>query len=205
MLSQKKPLILYLSSEIFLSLGIGIVLYAQPFYYAHLGLSDQSIGLLFAVNSTASGLAALGLGSAADRIGASRMFKLATLVLPLGYVFTALSTGLVPLLLAAALSGAGAALLMSTENVVLSSLLDGVERSHVLSRFVSMYTLVMAIGTFLSGIISKAVGYEHTVMIGAACALCAPVIRVFVRARDTRSPHLFRRPSKTVTRMGLYA
>ncbi|MCY0877101.1 MAG: MFS transporter, partial [Firmicutes bacterium] len=46
---------------------------------------------------------------------------------------------------------------------------------------------------------------EHTVMIGAACALCAPVIRVFVRARDTRSPHLFRRPSKTVTRMGLYA
>lgn len=204
-MSPTKPLILYLSSEILLSLGIGIVLYAQPFYYQHLGLSDQSIGLLFAVNSTASGLAALLLGSAADRIGASRIFKLATLVLPLGYLGTALAHTLTPLLLATALSGCGAALLMSTENVVLSALLDGVERSHVLSRFVSLYTLVMAVGTVLSGVISQALGYDRTLLIGALCALLAPTIRVFVRAPDARAPHLFRRPSKAIVRMGLYA
>lgn len=204
-MSHKKPLFLYLSSEILLSLGIGIVLYAQPFYYQHLGLTDQTIGLLFAVNSAAAGMTALLLGSAADRIGASHVFKLATLILPLGYACTSLSHTFWPLVLATALSGCGAALLMSTENVVLSSLLEGVERSHVLSRFVSMYTLVMAVGTALSGVISRAVGYDHTLMVGAACALLAPLIRVFVRARDARSAQLFRRPTKDIVRMGLYA
>lgn len=201
----RRALILYLGSEILLSTGIGVVLYIQPFYYESLGLSDALIGTLFAINSAVSGATAFFLGSVADRLGASHICKLATLLLPLGYLITGLSHAFWTLCAGAALSGFGASLLLCTENVVLGALLIGTDRAHVLSRFVALYTLVMAVGTAASGLLSQAVGTRDCLIIGAAISLCAPIIRVFVKVSDTKSQRLFRRPSKAILQMGVYA
>lgn len=202
---MKKSLILYFLSETFLSLGIGFVIYAQPFFYQSGHIGDATIGLLFGVNSLAGGIGALTLGSLADRFGASRVFKLSTLVIGLGYLFTAFTTQVSLWILAAVLSGLGAAMLMSTENVVLKALTKGYETANVLSKFVAMYMFVMGVGIVSAGFVSAAIGYQSTMQLGACIALVAPVIRVFVKAPDARSHQMLRLPSRRVLLMSVYA
>jgi MFS family permease len=102
---MKKPLMFYFGSEIFLSFGIGMATYAQPFLYKAGHLSDASIGILFAVNSASSGLFALVLGPVADRVGASRMFKLSTLLMGIGFLWMGFATAFWGWFASAVLSG----------------------------------------------------------------------------------------------------
>lgn len=202
---MKKSLIFYFGSEIFLSFGIGMSTYAQPFLYKNGHLSDASIGILFAVNSASSGLFALVLGPVADRVGASRMFKLSTLLMGIGYVWMGLANGFCGWLASAVLSGLAAGLLMSTENVVLSSLSKGQEKAGILSRFVSWYMLLIGLGTVISGWVSAISSYRTAVLAGGFIALVAPLIRYFVVANDAKSHRMFKLPSKQVVLMSLYA
>lgn len=203
--SIRRSLVFYFSSEVFLSLGIGFIIYVQPFFYRQGGLSDSTIGLLFAVNALAGGLAALLFGSAADRIGASRVFKVSTLAIALSYLLLSATHSLTAWATASALSGLAGAMLMSTENVVLSSLTKGHEMASVLSKFVALYTFIIGIGVVTSGILSSSIGYPATLRIGALIALVAPLIRIFVKAPDAKSERLIRIPSKRIWAMSLFA
>lgn len=203
--SIRRSLVFYFSSEVFLSLGIGFIIYVQPFFYRQGGLSDSTIGLLFAVNALAGGLAALLFGSAADRIGASRVFKVSTLAIALSYLLLSATHSLAAWATASALSGLAGAMLMSTENVVLSSLTKGHEMASVLSKFVALYTFIIGIGVVTSGILSSSIGYPATLRIGALIALVAPLIRIFVKAPDAKSERLIRIPSKRIWAMSLFA
>lgn len=201
---MKRALVLYFLSEIFLSTGIGIVQYALPFYYASAHASDSVIGILLGINSMIGGVAALLLGSLADRIGASRVFKLATLGLGLSYLLMSLWKNIDLWMVLSCASGLSGAMLMSTENVVLSSLTKSQEKAGVLSKFVSMYMFVMGAGAVVSGILAAAYGYQTAMWIGAATALVAPCIRVFVRAPDAIAHRAFRMPSRRIWLMSLY-
>jgi MFS family permease len=202
---MKKPLMFYFGSEIFLSFGIGMATYAQPFLYKAGHLSDASIGILFAVNSASSGLFALVLGPVADRVGASRMFKLSTLLMGIGFLWMGFATAFWGWFASAVLSGLAAGLLMSTENVVLSSLSQQQEKAGILSRFVSLYMLLIGLGTVTSGWVSAITSYRTAVLAGACIALVAPVIRYFVVANDVKSHRMFKLPSKRIVLMSLYA
>ncbi|MDQ0189338.1 MFS transporter [Alicyclobacillus cycloheptanicus] len=202
---MKHPLILYFSSEIFLSTGIGIVQYAQPFFYVSHHATDGMVGTLLAVNAICGGLAALLLGPAADRIGASKVWKLSSALLGLGYLLTSL-THTTPLwMLTSALVGLAAALLMSTENVVLSSLSQEREKAGILSKFVAMYMFVIGAGNVLSGWMCAAWGYQSALAAGAVVALCAMPLRWFVKAPDAIAPTAFRAPSRRILAMSGYA
>jgi len=203
--SIRRSLVFYFSSEIFLSLGVGFVTYAQPFFYRQGGLSDSTIGLLFAVNALAGGVAALLFGSAADRVGASRVFKFSTLTIALSYLLLSVTHSLGAWVTASGLSGLAGAMLMSTENVVLSSLTKGREMASVLSKFVALYTFIIGIGVVTSGILSSSIGYSATIRIGALIALVSPVIRIFVTAPDAKSERLIRIPSGRIWAMSLFA
>lgn len=203
--TRNKSLVLYFSSELFLSFGIGLVTYAQPFFYKQGGLSDSTIGLLFAVNALFGGITALLLGSAADRLGASRVFKASTLAIALSYLLLGATHILLVWFFAAAFSGLAGSMLMSTENVVLSSLTKGREMASVLSKFVALYTVIIGSGVVCSGFLSAAVGYTETIQIGGLVALAAPLIRVFVTAPDAKSKQMFRMPSKRIWAMSVFA
>lgn len=207
MISQenKRSLYVFLFSEIFLSIGIGLVNYAQPFLYSSNGLSDNTIGLLFSVNAVVGGLTALLGGSVADRIGTTVVFRFASLMLPLGFLLMGLIQNPDLWILSSALSGFGGALLMSTENVVMKSLASGVETSSVLSKFTSMYTFAMGAGVVVAGFISPHLGYKETLTIGAALALVAPILRLWVKAPDQKSDRMFKLPSKRIGLMSIYA
>ena len=200
-----RSLILYFSSEIFLSFGIGLATYAQPLFFKSAGLSDQTIGLLFSINSLAAGVFALLFGSVADRVGASRVFKLSTLLMAVSYLMMGITHSLGWWAWAIALQGLAAAMLMSTENVVLSSLTKGREKAAVLSKFVALYTFIIGSGVVASGYFSTAYGYQETIRLGGWIALVAPGIRVFVRAPDAKSEKLFRLPSGRIWGMSVYA
>lgn len=202
---HKRSLIFYFSSELFLSFGIGLVTYAQPFFYKQGGLSDSTIGLLFAVNALFGGISALLFGSVADRIGASRVFKGATLAIALSYLLLGATHHLLVWFFAAAFSGIAGSMLMSTENVVLSSLTKGYEMASVLSKFVALYTFIIGSGVVASGFLSAAIGYTNTIRLGGLIALCAPFIRVFVKAPDAKSRRMFRLPSKRIWAMSGFA
>jgi MFS family permease len=204
-ISSIRSLIFYFTSETFLSLGIGMVAYAQPFFYKSTGFTDARVGVLFAVNSIASGCAALLLSPIADRIGASRVFKFATLLLGVAYIILGMTTSYGVWLFAAALSGVGGALLVSTENVVLGSLTKGREMAGVLSKFVALYMFLMGIGAVLAGVMAPHIGFGATIRVGAGIALVAPIIRWFVKAPDVRANRAFRWPSKRILWMSVYA
>lgn len=202
---RNKSLLLYFTSELFLSFGIGLVTYAQPFFYKQGGLSDGLIGLLFAVNALVGGITALLLGSVADRLGASRVFKAATLALSLSYLLLG-STHLMGVwLFAAAFSGFAGSMLMSTENVVLGTLMKGRDMASVLSKFVALYTVIIGSGVICSGFLSAAVGYTDTIRLGGLVALVAPLIRVFVKAPDAKARTMFKLPSRQIWAMSFFA
>jgi MFS family permease len=202
---MRRSLVLYFSSELFLSLGIGIVSYVQPFFYRSYGASDSTIGVLFAVNAAAAGLSALLLGPVADWIGASRVFKFSTFLLAFSFLLMGLTHNTYLWMATSALSGIGGALLMSTENVVLSSLTKGKEMAAILSKFVALYMFLIGLGTVFSGFISSRISYQDTFIIGAIVALIAPGVRLFVKAPDARSHRAFRLPSRRIALMSLYA
>ncbi|MCL6634050.1 MAG: MFS transporter [Alicyclobacillus herbarius] len=199
------PLALYFESEVLLSTGIGLVTYAQPFLFAHGGMSDAQIGLLFGVNSFAGGVAAFVLGSITDWFGVSRVWKAATLGIGIGYLLLGLWGGFVPWLAASTVAGSAAGLLMATENVVLSSLTPRGNKAAVLSRFVALYMAAIGAGMVLGGVLGARVGYPVTVLIGAALALAAPCIRVWVKAPDVKADKALRRPSLRLARMSVYS
>jgi MFS family permease len=202
---MRRSLTYYFTSEIFLSFGIGMSNYGQPFLYQSGYLSGAQIGILFALNAAVGGLFALILGPVADRVGASRVFKLATLLMGLGALWTGLAHSFSGWLAASAFTGLATGLLMSTENVVLSSLTKSREKAGILSKFVSLYTLLIALGTVTAGFLISATSYRRVVLIGAYLILVAPIIRHFVVAPDAKSPGMFRLPSRKILMMSVYA
>lgn len=202
---MKHPLILYFSSEIFLSTGLGIVLYALPFYYVSHHATYTVVGILFAVNAVCGGLAALLLGPVADRIGASKVWKWSSAILPISYLLTCTTHALTVWLFTVALTGLSGSLLMSTENVVLSSLSKTQEKSGILSKFVAMYMFVMGAGSILSGQICAEFGFQTAIIVGALVSLCAMPFRLLVRAPDTIAHRAFRLPSRRILAMSGYA
>jgi|GEM_PF-6732611 len=202
---MKRQLALYFSSEFFLSLGIGVVMYAQPFLYKSGGLNDNLVGVLFSISSLFAGVSALLLGPVADWFGASRVFKLSTLLMGVSYAVMGTFHHFWPWTFASALSGVAVGLLMSTENVVLSSLTKGYEKAGVLSKFVSIYMLLISMGTVLAGYLSTRIGYMDTVRVGAAITLTAPLIRSWIQAPDEKSERALRLPSRHVALMSVYA
>ncbi|MCL6452362.1 MAG: MFS transporter [Alicyclobacillus sp.] len=202
---MQKALVYYFSSESFLSFGIGLAGYGQPFFYQSGGLGDGRIGVLFAVNSASSGLAALLCGPVADRVGASKVFKLATALTGLSYLLTALSSGFALWLATSVLWGVAGGMLMSTENVVLSSLSAKQEKAGILSRFVSLYMLWIGLGTVAGGSVQVQFGPRATLLFGGGLALVGAAIRLLVRAPDARAHRAFRLPSRTMLWMSAYA
>ncbi|MDP9727686.1 MFS transporter [Alicyclobacillus tolerans] len=193
-----RPLMLYLGSETLLSLGIGMAQYALPFFYAHQGLTDARIGVLFSINALCGAFVALLLGGVADRLGASKVWKLATLIIVLGYLGIGLGNLQWVYAVCTALAGIGGSLLVSTENVVLSSLTVSSEKAHIFSRFVAMYMFCMGAGNVVAGFLSPILGFRHVLLLGTAIALIAPVIRLFVRAPDAKAHRAFRKPSRRI-------
>ncbi len=202
---MNKPLVLYFISEVFLSLGLGIVLYALPFLYKSAGLSDATIGLLLATNAAVSGVSVLLLGTVADRIGASKIVKFATLLLGLSYLVTALGHRASIWLITASVSGLGGALLTSTENVVLTALTHNQEKARLLSRFFAMYTFVMGVGSIVAAPICVYASYRVAMFLGAAIALISPLIRYFVRVEDVTSSRMFKLRYQRLLAMCAYA
>jgi len=196
---------LYLVSEVFLSFGIGTFNYAQPFLYQNNGISDTTIGLIFAANAIVGGAAAFILAPMADKVGVSRVFKLATLTIGLGFLATSLSSGITMWMIASGLVGLGGSMLLTTENVVMSVLNQGQEKANVLSKFVALYTVLIGSGVVFGGWISSDLGYRHTALLGACIALVAPGIRLFVKAPDAKSARLFRLPTGRLVAMSGFA
>ncbi|MFB5190262.1 MFS transporter [Alicyclobacillus fastidiosus] len=202
---MRRGLFLYFFSEFFLSFGIGMVQYAQPFFYSSAHVSDQTIGYLFAVNAFFGGCSALLMGPLADRVGASHVFKWATLTIGLGSLCTSVVTSVPVWTVTAALSGVGGSMLTSTENVVLSSLLTGRERSHLISRFTALYMVFIGMGVIFAGWFVHAHGLRATMVVGSAVSLVAPVFRFFVKAPDSRRARVLQLPSKPLVFMAGYA
>ncbi|WAH35930.1 MFS transporter [Alicyclobacillus dauci] len=202
---MKRSLVLYFLSEFFLSFGIGIIQYAQPFFYASAHIGDEKIGYLFAINAFCGGCSALIVGPIADRFGASRMFKIGTLLIGVGDLGSSVGYAWPLWMGTAAIAGVGGSMLTSTENVVLSSLMVGRERSHLISRFTALYMFLIGAGIVCGGFLVLGVGLQWTMILGSLIALVAPVIRFFVKAPDSRREKVLQVPSKPLMFMASYA
>ncbi len=202
---MRRSLTFYFTSEVFLSFGLGIIFYAQPFFYASIGINDKIIGLLFSVSAIAGGIGALFLGAIADRVGVTRMFKVATGLVGVGYLLLALTHTVAMWLTIAVLCGLAGALLMSTENVVLSTLTKSSEKAGIFSKFVAWYMFLIGCGSVASGFLCTEFGYQRAMLIGACMILVAPLLRFFVHGNDTLARSAFRLPHRRIILMSGYA
>lgn len=202
---MKRAIILYFISEFFISFGIGMVQYTQPFFYAAANIGDAKIGYLIAINAFFGGVGAIVASPIADRVGASRVCKLGTLLIALGYFAISIGHSFHVWILTTAIAGVGGSMLASTENVVLNNLLTGREKAHLISRFTALYMSIIGIGIVCAGLLVPALGLQGTMVVGSAIALIAPIVRYFVRVSDTTRSHWLSIPSRPLVFMAIYA
>lgn len=200
-----RSLVLYFSSEVFLSTGFGILQYALPFYFIAHGATASMVGVLFALNALSGGFSALILGPMADRIGPAKVWKIATATQPIGYLLIAVTQQHMAWILGSMLTGLTGALVATTENVVLSALSQMQEKANIFSRFVAMYMFLMGIGNILSGWLSATFGFKLAVLIGALVSLVATSLRVWVKEPDAIAHMGFRMPSFRMLAVAGYA
>lgn len=202
---MKRAIILYFMSEFFVSFGIGVVQYTQPFFYNAAGIGDAKIGYLIAINAFFGGVGAIVTSPIADRVGASRVCKLGTLLIAVGYFAIAIGQSFHVWMVTTAIAGIGGSMLASTENVVLNQLLRGREKAHLISRFTALYMSIIGAGIVFAGLLVPAVGLKWTMIVGSLIALIAPIIRYFVQVSDTVRSHWLSVPSRPLVFMAIYA
>src|SRR5947209_11595843 len=121
-------------------LGFGSVVPVTPLYAASFGVPPSAIGLTIALYGLARFLCAVPSGRLADRIGRRGTLGLGVAVTVLGNLLCALAPNY-PLFLAARfVAGAGAALVITTAQIVLADISAPSQRG----RFMGIYSGVFA-------------------------------------------------------------
>lgn len=166
------------------NLGDGLAWGLFPILFAAAGLSIERIGILAAVYPAVWGAGQLITGALSDRIGRKWLIAAGMIVQAIALVLVGAGHDFGTWLVAAALLGAGTAMVYPT---LLAAIAD-VAHPAWRARSVGIYRLWrdggFAIGAVLSGLLADAFGIPHAIMVVAALTAASGVV-VAVRMRGT--------------------
>jgi MFS family permease len=158
-----------------------------PLYFAAAGISVARIGVVAAVYPAVWGLGQLYTGSLSDRIGRKHLIVAGMLTQAVAIGLIAATTGFAAWTLAAALLGAGTAMVYPTLIAAISDVAHPTWRA----RSVGIYRLWrdggFAVGAILAGVIADAVGVTAAIWAVAALTAASGIL-VAVRMYETHPP-----------------
>ena len=171
-LSTLKPLAILLFSQFILFIGVGAILPTLPLYSKAIGLSASANGLVLSTPALALLIGAKWSGAQADQSRLSAM-KWGMLLIAISDAGTALSSSVVPLLVARFGLGSGRCLSESGERGMLADLAGTVPewRGRILAAQPICYALGIAIGAPLGGQIVEMYGPRASFLCVTAAAL----------------------------------
>jgi DHA1 family multidrug resistance protein-like MFS transporter len=183
-------------------LGFGAVVPVVALYAEDFGVSQAAIGLTIAIYGLARFLVNYPSGQLADRVGRKPVLALGGAITILGTVLCAVAPSY-PLFLAARfVAGAGAALVLTAGQIVLTDIASPHNRGRVMAIYTGVFVFAVGAGSFPGGWLATHVGLASPFW---ANAVLAGVVTVLALAfvPETRNAKRSAMRSGTVERIGL--
>ena len=157
-------------------LGFGSIVPALALYARSFGVSQSAIGLAIAVYGLARFLVALPAGQLADRAGRRTALALGGLVTAVGNLACAYAPTFGTLVAARFVAGAGAALVLTTGQIVLADITTPAQRGRAMAIYQGVFLFAVGVGPLPGGLIAERYGLAAPFLAYAAAGFVAAVV-----------------------------
>lgn len=173
-------------------LGFGAVVPVIALYARSFGVTQSAIGLAIAVYGLARFLVALPVGQIGDRFGRRTALALGGLVTALGNLLCAYAPNYPAFVGARFIAGAGAAMVVTTGQIVLADITTPARRGRVMAIYQGTFLFAVGIGPWPGGLLAEHFGlaapFAVYALMGAGVSLLAwfsiPDTRHFLAAAE---------------------
>lgn len=170
-------------------LGFGIVSPSLPLYANTFGVSEAAIGLTVGVYGLGRLVLALPSGQLADRFGRRWILLAGTLVTSVGSLLCGLAPTFELLILFRLIAGAGAGMVLTGAQVILTDISTPENRGRMLSIYQGWFILAVGLGPAPGGLIAEHFGFRAPFFAFAGLALAAGLF-AHVKVRESRGTAL---------------
>ena len=175
------------------NLNDGVAWGLLPIYYAASGLSIAEIGTLAAIYPAIWGLGQLGTGALSDRVGRKGLIVAGMLLQAAAIAMIAATRGFVPWAVAAAVLGAGTAMVYPTLLAVIGDVAHPAWRASAVGTYRFWRDAGFAVGALLAGVIADRFGMSAAIWAVAGLTGASGIV-VLVRMYETH-PAEFEAPA----------
>lgn len=166
-------------------LGFGSIVPVVPLYARSFGVPQSAIGLTIAIYGLARFLLNLPAGRLSDRLGRRPTLAIGSLIVVAGNLACALAPGYFAFLAARFVAGAGAALILTTSQIVLADISTPERRGRIMSVYSGVFAFAVGIGPYPGGLLAKHFGLPAPFYTFAALGLIAAFFAWF-RVPETK-------------------
>ncbi|HEY8475687.1 MAG TPA: MFS transporter [Chloroflexota bacterium] len=174
---ERHRILVWLCVVIFVNqLGFGSIIPIVPLYAQAFGVSQLAIGLTIAVYGLARFLANMPTGQLADRIGRRWSLTLGELVTAVGNVLCAVSGSYEQFLLARFVAGAGAAMVLTSGQIVLADTATPANRGRLMAVYQGVFLFAVGFGPLPGGLLGELLGLAAPFFVFAGLGLVAAAV-----------------------------
>lgn len=166
-------------------LGFGSIVPVTPLYAASFGVPVSAIGLTIALYGLARFIFAVPSGRLADRVGRRGTLALGGLVTVAGNLLCAIAPSYELFLGARFVAGAGAALIITTAQIVLADISAPSERGRFMGIYSGVFSFAVGAGPYPGGLLAERFGLNAPFFAFAGLASVAAAVAWF-RVPETR-------------------
>jgi multidrug resistance protein len=171
-------------------LGFGSIVPVTPLYAASFGVPPSAIGLTIALYGLARFLCAVPSGRLADRVGRRGTLGLGGVITVLGNLLCAVAPNY-PLFLAARfVAGAGAALVITTAQIVLADISAPSQRGRFMGIYSGVFAFAVGAGPYPGGLLAERFGLNAPFYAYAAVGSLVAAV-AWLRVPETRDRRIF--------------
>jgi MFS transporter, DHA1 family, multidrug resistance protein len=160
-------------------LGFGTIVPVIALYARSFGVRQSAIGLAVGIYGLARFLIALPAGQLADRIGRRSVLALGGLVTAAGNLLCGYAPDFPTFVVARFVSGAGAALVVTTGTIVLADITTPVERGRVMSVYQGTFLFAVGVGPLPGGLLAERYGLAAPFLFYAVAGTLAAALAFF--------------------------
>lgn len=169
----------------FNQLGFGSVVPVLPLYASSFGVSPAAVGLTIAVYGLARFLASVPAGRSADRLGRRGTLAFGGAITVLGNLLCALAPSYPLFLGARFLAGAGAALVLTSAQIVLADITVPSERGRVMGIYSGVFAFAVGAGPYPGGLLAEHFGLNAPFLAYASVGVAVAAL-AWLRVPETR-------------------
>jgi MFS transporter, DHA1 family, multidrug resistance protein len=171
-------------------LGFGSIVPVTPLYAASFGVPPSAIGLTIALYGLARFLCAVPSGRLADRIGRRSTLGLGGGVTVLGNLLCALAPNYPFFLAARFVAGSGAALVITTAQIVLADISAPSQRGRFMGIYSGVFAFAVGAGPYPGGLLAERFGLNAPFYAYAAVGSLVAAV-AWLRVPETRARRVY--------------